>query len=77
LAGTIGAHQNGFLPGRQIFDGIKLAQTLLDRAEQLKVPIYLLLLDQEKAYDRVDHDFLWRALMQIGVPDKLISSIKA
>ena len=73
----IGAHQKGFLPGRQIFDNVKEAQCLIDRAAQLDTPLYLLLLDQEKAYDRVDWGFLWRTLNKLNLPTMLIQSIKA
>lgn len=77
VAMIIGPHQNGFLPARSIFDSIKEAQTLVDRAEQLQSPVYLLLLDQEKAYDRVDHAYLWRALERIGMPETYIRAIKS
>ena len=35
IAGVIWQHQDGLLPARFIFDSIKEAQTLIDRAEQL------------------------------------------
>ena len=72
----IGKHQVGFMPLRSIFDNIKEAQTLIDRADQLKSPLYVALLDQEKAYDQVDHGYLWGCLKKFGVPPALISSIK-
>jgi hypothetical protein len=73
---VIGNHQTGFLPRRQIYDNIKLAQCLIDRAHQQKVPLYAALLDQEKAYDRVHHGFLWRALTKLGLPETLLCAIQ-
>lgn len=72
----IGAHQTGFLPGRNILENVKEAQVLLDVAELKQKPIYLVLLDQEKAYDRVDHTYLWGCLRAFGVPRWMIEVIK-
>ena len=72
-AKIIGPHQVGFMKGRNYFDNIKLVQTLLDQAEQLKTPLFAVLLDQEKAYDRVSHEYLWGILEQIPF---LIQAIK-
>ena len=74
-AKTIGSHQTGFLPGRHIMDTIKEAQILLDRADKIKEPLYMILLDQEKAYDRVDQAMLHKILAKIGVPDQLRTAI--
>ncbi len=76
FATCIGEHQTGFMAGRSIFDNIKLAQALIDRADQLGTPLYIALLDQKKAYDMVDHGFLWKALTRYGVPQGLIQAIK-
>lgn len=72
----IGEHQTGFMAGRSIFDNTKQAQALIDRADQKGAPLYIALLDQKKAYDMVDHGFLWKALTKYGVPNSLIQAIK-
>lgn len=72
----IGDHQTGFMSGRSIFDNIKLAQALIDRADQTGKPLYIALLDQKKAYDMVDHGFLWKALDRYGVPSSLVQAIR-
>lgn len=33
-------------------------------------------LDQEKAYDKVVHNYLWKALEAFGIPKKLILTVK-
>lgn len=73
---TIGKHQSSHLPKRSIFDNVKQAQALIDRAEQLGTPLYITLLDQEKAYDRVEHEWLWKVLKHHGTPDHIIDIIK-
>ena len=76
FASCIGSHQTGFMAGRSIFDNIKQAQALIDRADQTGSPLYIALLDQKKAYDMVDHSFLWKALAKYGVPEMLIQAIQ-
>ncbi|KAF5203424.1 Transposon tx1 uncharacterized protein, partial [Thalictrum thalictroides] len=76
VSNRIGAHQAGFLPERSYFDHIKHVQTIIDLKKLEKKPFYLALLDQEKAYDRVDHIFLQRILRKFGVPYNLRHVIK-
>lgn len=72
----IGTHQTGFMPERSIFDNIKKAQMLINRANQLSFSLYLALLDQEKVYDQIDHDFLWKCLTQFEFNSDLILVIQ-
>lgn len=72
----IGKHQAGFLPGRSYFDHVKEIQGLLDLAKERQDRLYVVLLDQEKAYDRVDHVFLWKVLLRFGVPEELTRAIQ-
>lgn len=72
----IGEHQTGFMAGRSIFNNIKQAQALIDRADQEGSPLFIALLDQKKAYDMVDHGFLWRALAKYEVPKSIIQAIR-
>ena len=76
FASCIGSHQTGFMAGRSIFDNIKQAQALIDRADQTGSPLYIALLDQKKAYDMVDHSFPWKALAKYGVSEMLIQAIQ-
>lgn len=76
LGGLLGKHQTAFMPGRHIADNIKEVQTLVDRANQTGESIFVLFLDQEKAYDRVDHSFLWRILRRVGIPPIIIRAIQ-
>ena len=40
-------------------------------------PLYLLLLDWEKAVDRVTHEALFSALERMQLPDKIVNVVKA
>lgn len=72
----IGPHQTGFMPGRSIFDNIKLAQSAIDVAQQRGSPLFMIFLDQVKAYDRVDYKYLWKILWKYGVPEGVIGCIR-
>ncbi|KAG8967571.1 hypothetical protein FRC05_002004 [Tulasnella sp. 425] len=54
--------QAGFVPGRDIADHIKLAQVVEEYCETAEINGCLVALDQEKAYDRIDHEYIWRIL---------------
>lgn len=72
----IGREQTGFMKGRLMLDDIKLLQVVIDLARQRGETLYVALLDQEKAYDSVDHSYLWKALSRVGVPGTTIEVIK-
>ncbi|KZZ93600.1 reverse transcriptase [Ascosphaera apis ARSEF 7405] len=74
---VLGKHQTGFLKGRQMFDNVKMVQAAIDKAKATKQKLYIAFLDQEKAYDSVDHTYLWKALSQIDVPNSTIEVIKS
>jgi len=51
---------------------------VLDRAHQEEQKgIALLFLDQEKAYDRVAHRYLWKLMKAYGIPSKLRKVVQA
>lgn len=75
---VIGEQQYAFLRGRQITDNIKLVQCLIDRYELGDIGgLQMLFLDQEKAYDRVSHTYLWALLEKFGIPNDGIRMIRA
>ena len=68
--------QAGFLPNRSIFDQIKLTKLLISYAEQEKKNGAIVALDQEKAYDKITHDYLWKTLKRMKIPAHFINIIK-
>ncbi|KAI4890612.1 hypothetical protein NFI96_004370 [Prochilodus magdalenae] len=64
------------VPGRSIFDNIHLIRAILDVSRLLGLRTGLLFLDQEKAFDRVEHGYLWKVLENLGFSSCFIAMIK-
>lgn len=73
---TIHPDQIGFIRGRNIKDHLNLAQ-VMDNKKTSPIKGTVLALDGEKAYDRVEHDFLWETLKLFGIPKDTINTIKS
>ncbi len=55
----INRYQAGFIPGRQITNQTKLIRMIIDHADITQTNGLIVVLDQEKAYDKIQHDYLW------------------
>lgn len=74
---VISDHQTAFLPGRLIGDNVKLVQCVIEKYKNSEEEAGILFLDQEKAYDRVSHVYLWECMRRAGLPRRFINRIKA
>ena len=52
--------------GRTIFSNLQLVRDVLDFIDKTDEPAILVTLDQEKAFDRVDHEFMLRVSCKFG-----------
>jgi hypothetical protein len=77
LPNIIRTNQTGFVEGRSILDNVFIAQESLSWAEESGQDLVLLLLDFEKAFDRIEWGFLFRALGRLGFGSTWIRWIKA
>ena len=69
--------QAGFIPNRSIFDHICLAKAIHNYAEITEKDGAILALDQEKVYDKIRHDYLWKTLEAFHLPQPFIKTVQA
>ena len=68
--------QSGFLKGRYIGDNIRLILDIIEYTDCNDIPGSIILLDIEKAFDSVSHDFLFKTLEQFNFGSTFINSVK-
>src|SRR6266850_1786257 len=73
----IHSDQAGFIPRRSIFDLIRLAKAIINYAEITNTDGAIIALDQEKAYDKIRHDYLWTTLEAFHLPEPFIRTMKS
>ncbi|CAM2119627.1 unnamed protein product [Caretta caretta] len=76
MAEVIHPDQTYTLPGRSIFDNLFLVRDLLELGRRDGLSFALLSLDQEKAFDRVDHGYLLSTLQAFGFGPQFVSFLR-
>ena len=67
--------QTGFQKGRRTKDQIAKICWIVGKAREYQKNIYYFF-DYDKAFDRVDHNKLWKILKEMGIPDHLTCLLK-
>ena len=70
-------NQSGFVPTRSIFDPIRLAETMCAYADYMEENGAIVALDQEKAYDKIDHHYLIETLKAFRLPEIFTDTVAA
>lgn len=68
--------QTGFIKGRNMLDNVLTLWMAQDAAKVTSSKGMFVKLDFEKAYDRVEHSYLWDTMEQCGLGEKFISLVK-
>ena len=68
IGSVISGAQSAFIKGRQILDGILVANEIVDEARKCKKELILFKVDFEKAYDSIDWNYLDEVMMKMGFP---------
>lgn len=77
MSSVIHENQAGFVPRRSITDQIRLKQMIMDYMEVEEENGVIVALDQEKAYDKITHGYLWKVLEKFDVPINFINTVKS
>ena len=73
----INTDQAGFIPGRSIFDQVKTTKLVIDYMSRTSKSGVVVALDQEKAYDKILHPYLWAVLEKLGFPREFIGTVQS
>lgn len=68
--------QNGFRPNRSCVDHINTLRIIVEQSVEWRSPLFLLFVDFERAFDTIHRDAIWKALYNVGVPEKIINLIR-
>jgi len=68
IGSVISETQSAFVKGRQIIDGILVANEVVDDARKCKKELLLFKVDFEKAYDSIDWRYLDEVVYKMGFP---------
>jgi len=68
--------QTAYVPGRRITDNLLTIDKLLKECDRLETGGYLMSLDAKKAFDSIDHEFMYRTLSKFNFSKKFIDIIR-
>jgi len=68
--------QAGFRRNFSTLDHIHTLSELIHRSVEYDFPLYLVFIDYKKAFDSVEFDKVWKALLCHGVPDRLVALLQ-
>jgi hypothetical protein len=66
----------GFRPNRSCIDQINTVRIIIEQSLKSQSPLYLLFVDYQKAFDSVDRRWIWKALEERGLRNKIIKLIQ-
>ena len=72
IATIVAPDQTCGVPGRYIVENIAFLREVVELANEYNLPVAILSLDQEEAFERVDWPFLFATLAKIGFGDNFI-----
>ena len=64
------------VPKRIIFNNLFLTRDIITLTKEKNTKLYILQIDQEKAFDKIDYDFLYKTMNNMGFSNKFIQFIK-
>lgn len=66
IASVVNSDQTCGIPGRLLTDNLALVRDIIEYVKDRNVPLCLLSLDQEKAFDRLNHSFIMLILVKMN-----------
>ncbi len=76
LLDSLDIDQSYCVPGRNISDNVRFVFDATCYANQENIPLAIVSLDEERAFHRIHHDYLFKTLESLGFGEYFISCIK-
>ena len=76
LPNIISEEQNCSVPGRTTFNNLFLIRDAITLNKEKNTSFYILQIDQEKAFSKIDHDFLCKTMDKMGFSSTFLNFIK-
>lgn len=76
LPNVISSEQTGFMKGRYIGENVRLIFEIIEYAEEYNQPCLLFFSDYEKAFDSLNHDFIYKCLNHMNFGESVIKWIR-
>ena len=73
---AIELHQSTYISERLIDDNVRIIQTIIAKHRNTQQNVAVIFFDQEKIFDRINHEFLWTALKRFDISTRFIFWIK-
>ena len=73
----IHSDQVGFIPGMQGFFKIHKSINVIHHINKLKTKLMIISIDAEKAFDKIQHPFMIKALQKMGIEGTYLNIVKA
>ena len=73
---VVGENQRGFIPQRDIRANILECLMVRDAAQRSQIPAGLVFFDMEKAFDRVDRDYIWTTMEMMNLGSSFTYAMK-
>ena len=77
LPSMVSKSQTCAVRGRQIHHNLLLIREILTYAKREQLPAYIVSVDQEKAFDKVNRKYMFKVLQKHGLPAQFIRFIQA
>ena len=76
LEEIISIEQSAAVPNRTIYNNLFTITDVIEYSRKKKLPTYILNFDQEKAFDKVDRDYMFKCLEKMNYPKQYIQFLK-
>ena len=76
LSEIISLEQSAEVPRRHIYDNLFTMRDFINYSNKKHISTYILSFDQEKAFDKVDRDYMFRCLERMNYPQQFVDFIK-